>query len=273
MKVGVEVITPSKAKEYLEHNHINRNINKARVTAYANDMKRGAWQTNGESIKFNKKGELIDGQHRLSAIVLSNVEVATLVLKDIDNDINLYDRGRTRDVKDALIIDGMSRDIASNMWVAVAKLHYIIQKNNRNVSDYDVRLFLEKHIGTIEVLNRFKQGKSGMNKSNRVPVRNAPMMLAFLYAYESGEDIKDLERFAKVYSTGFYEKQTETPAIVIRNDTISGVVGFRETSLRISSAYKFEKAINDFCLEYPRKKSYSCWNYPVYSNNEKFKEV
>lgn len=69
MTSTVLIITPEMAKKYLQNMKTNRNISFARVNAYARDMERGAWQENGESIVFNKSGQLVNGQHRLAAIV------------------------------------------------------------------------------------------------------------------------------------------------------------------------------------------------------------
>lgn len=93
MKVDVETITPKMAEEYLKHNKINRTLKDKRVTSYANDMKDGAWQLNGEAIRFNKSGDLIDGQHRLNAIIRANKPIQTVVMRGINDTVSVYDRG------------------------------------------------------------------------------------------------------------------------------------------------------------------------------------
>lgn len=273
MRVKIENITPETAKIYLSKNIINRNVNAKRVSSYANDMQHGAWQLNGEAIRFNKKGELIDGQHRLLAIVKANIPVDMVVMNDIDNDVSIYDRGRNRSVTDSLILEGMDKSIASNKWVAAAKLHYLIQKSLYNVSDYDVKLFLEKNVNEIKELNSYIYKKGGHSKSARVSSTSAPAILAMFYAYKCGETLNNLKRFSEVYSTGFYDSNLETAAVVLRNDTLSGTCEVKTGSTgRRNACFKFEKAIYDFCNHYPRKISYGGWDKPVYSNNIIFKE-
>lgn len=84
-RMTYERITPEKAKVYLEKNvPNNRPINEMRVRNYVHDMLTGAWSDNGETIKFNTQGELIDGQHRLTAIVKAGVSIWTWVARDVD---------------------------------------------------------------------------------------------------------------------------------------------------------------------------------------------
>ena len=55
IKTAVEKITPEKAKEYLRANTNNyRKLSRATVKKYAEDMKNGKWELNGESIVFSE---------------------------------------------------------------------------------------------------------------------------------------------------------------------------------------------------------------------------
>ena len=97
MNIKQELITPEKAQEYLKFNIENyRSLSKDRVLSYAGDMKNGKWQLNGEAIKFDSEGVLIDGQHRLHAIVRAGVPVEMLVIRGVQKGVNLYDIGSTR---------------------------------------------------------------------------------------------------------------------------------------------------------------------------------
>jgi hypothetical protein len=46
---------------------------------YARDMEAGRWQLTHQGIAFNNSGELIDGQHRLLAIIEANVAIKMVV--------------------------------------------------------------------------------------------------------------------------------------------------------------------------------------------------
>lgn len=73
--VRVELITPDKAQNYLGQNTHNRHLRQSAVNAYARDMAAGVWQWNGDGIKIATDGTLLDGQHRLAAIVQSGVSL------------------------------------------------------------------------------------------------------------------------------------------------------------------------------------------------------
>jgi hypothetical protein len=90
----LKTITKEEANRVLNKNEhsrntrkfVNRPINKRIVAKYADQMRRGQWTwDNGDSIKFSSDGFLLDGQHRLRAMVDSNIkEIKTLVICNID---------------------------------------------------------------------------------------------------------------------------------------------------------------------------------------------
>ena len=104
-----ETITPARAKQFLEKNlENNRNVVKQVVDRYAFDMQQGHWYVElGDPIRFNLDGELIDGQHRLLAIIKSGVTLQMLVTRGLANDtIHAVDSGKGRRPADVLKIRG-----------------------------------------------------------------------------------------------------------------------------------------------------------------------
>lgn len=77
-------ITPSQAEKWLGKNHNNRNQRSGKIAAYARDMKSGNWKVTGDSIKFDWNGRLIDGQHRLEAIIAAKTSVQMLIVRGLD---------------------------------------------------------------------------------------------------------------------------------------------------------------------------------------------
>lgn len=82
-KIKVMTVTPDWAKKQLEQHAKNlakgkfrqRRVSKATVRKYATDMKLGFWKWNPNPIVFDEAGCLLDGQHRLMAVVLAGVPV------------------------------------------------------------------------------------------------------------------------------------------------------------------------------------------------------
>ncbi|MFE9575760.1 hypothetical protein ACFYO1_05195 [Nocardia sp. NPDC006044] len=80
----LELIDPRKAEQYLGKDHFNRNLRKGHYLSQASDMTAGRWQSSHMSIAFDTKGKLIDGQHRLHAIVESGSSVWLFVARNVD---------------------------------------------------------------------------------------------------------------------------------------------------------------------------------------------
>ncbi len=111
MEMKVVLITPEIASEWLEANTGNfRRPDQQRVKLYSEEIKRGAWQLNGESIKFSRKGTLLDGQHRLLAVRDAGEAIQSAVIFGIKDDgFASMDRGRPRSVSQWLSHIGMKQ--------------------------------------------------------------------------------------------------------------------------------------------------------------------
>jgi len=79
-------ITPSIAAATLEYSGLNRRLNPMRVNNFAEDMQRGRWKLTHQGIALDENGFLIDGQHRLQAIVKSGVTIKMNVTKGVSSD-------------------------------------------------------------------------------------------------------------------------------------------------------------------------------------------
>jgi len=122
MRTAIVTITPEMAKDMLTRNmKRNRHISASRIKEYADQMAKGGWILNGETIKITDTNELIDGQHRLKACVLSGVPFTTTVIYDVPFDAYLtIDIGRRRQVADALTHEGIPNSkitAASIRWI------------------------------------------------------------------------------------------------------------------------------------------------------------
>jgi len=111
--INEEKITPAIARSILAMNIGNRNVRTSVVSKYAKDMKNGMWLTTPEGIAIDKTGNLIDGQHRLHAIVESGVSQNMLVFRNVDPEVySKLNRGLVRSYADALGIDKFTAQIA-----------------------------------------------------------------------------------------------------------------------------------------------------------------
>lgn len=95
--VGIETITPETAAAMLAQNTINRNLRPLRINRYANDMKAGAWHIGNDAIAIASDGTMLNGQHRLLAVVQSGVAVDFLILRNAAKEsMSAMDTGAVR---------------------------------------------------------------------------------------------------------------------------------------------------------------------------------
>ena len=80
-------ITPKRAAEMLKRSEAlnipQRPCSKAWVEKYARMMRMGDWECNGVTIKLSARGAVVDGQHRLAAVVLANVPIRMAVAQNV----------------------------------------------------------------------------------------------------------------------------------------------------------------------------------------------
>jgi hypothetical protein len=79
----IETVTPQMAEEYLTHNTRNRKIVAAHVDAIARDIRAGNWMMNAQPICFARDGRLLNGQHRLSAVIQAGEAIEVPVMRGL----------------------------------------------------------------------------------------------------------------------------------------------------------------------------------------------
>lgn len=108
ISITIETITPEKASEYLKHNTMNRPLDGNRVNLYVHEMKAGKWKQNiAEPIAFAEDGTLINGQHRLQAVIKSAMAIEMGVVRGANKgDFVAIDAGKVRGGSDVLALKG-----------------------------------------------------------------------------------------------------------------------------------------------------------------------
>lgn len=125
---SIERVDVKTASQWLQHNVSNRKISRATVNNYAAAMQRGEWLFNGETIKFDTDGCLLDGQHRLMAIVHANLTLQLGVFRNLDKAaFKTIDTGKNRSGGDLLSLYGVKNPNA----VATALRHVFFYETNQ----------------------------------------------------------------------------------------------------------------------------------------------
>jgi hypothetical protein len=105
-----EMIGPDEARAMLaaSEGFRNRVISTLHVQRMAGDMRSGRWRAIGDTIKITSDGTVVDGQHRLRAIVEAGVRIRLLVVRGVAQpDVPCIDTVRPRSVADQLRMDGV----------------------------------------------------------------------------------------------------------------------------------------------------------------------
>lgn len=102
-------IDPPQAQIYLLKNASNRPLSDKNVDFLVKAMRRGDWKTGTDAIGFDTNGNLINGQHRLRAIIKFNKGFEFLVATGLEPEaFNVIDTGKVRNAADILGVHGVS---------------------------------------------------------------------------------------------------------------------------------------------------------------------
>lgn len=158
MNVVEMEVTPAQAQDWLANMRTNRSVSKSLVRKYARAMLTNSWvsRTN-ETIAIDEEGYVIDGQHRLHAVVMAQQPVRMAVMFGCDNHVGV---ARTRSAEDVAKIIYDEKLPANTNAVVKAMFstpeltpHEVVGafRRHRDAITYAVRKLVnteEKHINT-----------------------------------------------------------------------------------------------------------------------------
>ncbi|MFB6955342.1 hypothetical protein ACFCXP_37490 [Streptomyces niveus] len=100
-------VTPELAESFLSKAAMNRRLNMGQVRALAQTILRGEWKLTHQGIAFDSDGALLDGQHRLHAIIEAKTTVEMIVFEGLPKDVfPVLDTGKRRSAADTLFSTG-----------------------------------------------------------------------------------------------------------------------------------------------------------------------
>lgn len=141
------------ASKILKKNTNNRPVSDGTVKRYAKAMKDGKWHFNGEPIIIASDDSLLDGQHRLQAIIASGLPQPMIMVKGVNkNAYKTIDVGKKRSAADALAT--YDKDYTKHRAIIAAAITTISHFKNWSYDEHarsnvmyheDVIDFLEKN--------------------------------------------------------------------------------------------------------------------------------
>jgi hypothetical protein len=127
LNCGFFEIHPATAAEILAHRNVqNRKVALSKLAQTCDDIREGRFLINGESVIFSDTGYLLDGQHRLSGCVETNIPIITLVAFGISEEARrTIDTGKGRTVGDIAQLGGIAD---GNNITTIARLMIAYQR-------------------------------------------------------------------------------------------------------------------------------------------------
>jgi len=203
-------ITPDMATKWLEQNTMNRKIRQSSVDTYASIMKRGQWELNGETIIISDTGDVLQGQHRLSACFDSGASFDSYVVIGMTKDVfDTLDQGKRRSGADALYIHNKLHGVESKYENAIiaAIMTCLEYKNGlwksrhtHTITNHDKLDFLERNPGITEWVKKARSKKkdwvnrhsSSMGAIAFLGSKKYPMKAeTFIAGFVTGNDLTD----------------------------------------------------------------------------------
>lgn len=198
----VVTVTPSMASELLAVEAMNRPINRAKVRQYAKDMQDGTFPLTGDSIKIGKGGAVLDGQHRLQAVVESGVSMTCVIVRGLEF-ADVFDRldgHRPRSLNDVLSIMGVQH--AKHMAACTVACYWFDETGvpyaSAGGSTHRYAAYYKEHKRELEAGSEFLV--SNTKRATLVGLR--PTFIGMGYVVFGRLDADDRDEFLRVLLAG-----------------------------------------------------------------------
>jgi len=210
LTTDIITVTPEMAAGFLQKMIHNRPVSEKSVKEYANDMLTGNWGLTGQGIIFDDRGRLLDGQHRMRAVIAAKIPVKFMAVRGISPDMfSRLDVGNKRTSADVI-------SCKHNVTVAGA-LKYVYREecgfswwnNNVRLKPYMSVECFGRHSGIVESACAIQKCKSGGMMT--------PSTLAYCHyraAMDGRPDV--LEQFFSRFASGA-DLSKDSPILALRN--------------------------------------------------------
>ncbi|MEU9796833.1 hypothetical protein AB0E27_40915 [Streptomyces sparsogenes] len=225
MHTEVHTVTPELAEAWLAKNKKNRPLSRQSVIQLARAIERGEWRLTHQGIAFDEDDVLIDGQHRLAAVLKAGMAVRMAVTYGVPRDaFTVMDTGRKRTGRDALALKGETN--ATHLAAALRGLHLYLNGAETKwsggsslITNDQLVTVLDQHPGMREAIAR----GMALNRAIRITVTAASVGW-----YVTGKERPDVDqtRWYDQLLTGAGLEQGD-PRLTLRNTLLGLAAGNR----------------------------------------------
>lgn len=210
-------VTPEMAQRLIDNSAINRPLRDGAVKKHARAMVAGRWDLSHQGIAIDTDGRLIDGQHRLHAVVQAGVPVRMLVAMDVPKvAMQHIDTGTARTARDIFMIGGESW--ITNESIAIARFMehsgtFPATIGPKERSTDEIRMMVESFRPAID----FALGNLARSPRH---IRSAPVMSAIACAWYFEAEKDRLAQFIRLLSDGISSGSVVDEAVIRHRDWI-----------------------------------------------------
>lgn len=219
IEVAFHTVTPEMARLWLNSPRpVNRTIRPNKVADIARAIRTGRWEpANGEAIKFDAEGCLIDGQHRLSAVIEAGVPVCMLVIGNVGiGAMRTVDIGESRRGADVLKVEDQGGRMknyavlaAAATWLWKIRRGSAGIKDSRRPSKDEIPDIVSRNPGLVECANELVR-----SRGLRAMAAKAPFLSALYYVFRQIDE-EDAQSFMRKFGDGLGLEQGD-PVYILR---------------------------------------------------------
>jgi hypothetical protein len=230
LKITIETITPEVASRYLGTMVANRPLRQRSVERYAREMIARKWLVNGEAIKFDTDGRLVDGQHRMHAVITAGIPVQITVVRGVDrNAMPTLDTGIGRNIGDVLVLRGDAGEYSAAHMAAVGAAARWWLRYDRGTPTSTVPISHQELLGVIDAHASLHASVTFVHRLTTIRRNCVASVQAFVHAYASETQDREMaDAFMQDLNDGAGLSKT-SPIFVLRRrlveDPTTGRIG------------------------------------------------
>lgn len=249
-----QLITPAYAAELLKMNTNNRAIRQSKVDALAESMRKGEWELSNDAITISEGNVLLNGQHRLMAVVKSGVPCNFIVYTGApDSTLDIMDTPSLRKVSDVIQRKGGTNTV--RMQATIAAVYRWIDDYENN---WETLFRFDNHArGTRrEAITYYEEHKDiltkWLNRAAQIVEKNVALLptttLAGFAVFLESKLNHSEEKIATFLKELILEGMTSNGTILYARKRLLRNKMKLETLKRGDDIRLLVRAWNDFCL-------------------------
>jgi len=237
-------VTPEWAQRVLdERNTDNRRLSPHRIDSYARSIIAGKWKVNNDDICFDKDGILLNGQHRLAAVVKAKMTIKMSFKFGLNDDIiPTIDEGKRRTNLDVM---RLMKEPGTNKTLSAT--NYVMEQTGKRS-----RMPREEQLA---FHRRHYDAATFACQLTTKPFARNPVHAALLRAYYH-VDSERLNKFIYILNSGVWDGHPANNAAFRLRRYIEAHRHGHTGTARCELYQKTESAVKHFCDRTPIKRLY-----------------